>query len=101
MRPIIASSPSQKVAAKATFRHSVSSPSDSQIGSYHRAMVGADHRAARDQCPTLKQPPYQRYVKYLQHITRKKVSCMSHFLCSKLYDVIGGGTFVPLARCAQ
>lgn len=47
MRPIIASSPSQKVAAKATFRHSASSPSDSQIGSYHRAMVGADHRAAR------------------------------------------------------
>ena len=49
MRPIIASSPSQKVAAKATFRHSASSPSDSQIGSYHRAMVGADHRAARNQ----------------------------------------------------
>lgn len=36
-----------------------------------------------------------------QHTTRRNVSCMSHFLCSKLYDVIGGGTFVPLARCAQ
>ena len=99
--PIIAPPPSQKVAAKATFSHSVPSPSDSLIGSYHRVMVGADHRAARDQCPTLKQPPYQRYVKYLQHITLRKVSCISHFFCSKLYDVIGGGTFVPLARCAQ
>lgn len=82
-------------------KNGTTNPNPANAMNVRMAMVGADHRATRDQCPTLKQPPYHRYVKYLQHITRKKVSCMSHFLCSKLYDVIGGGTFVPLARCAQ
>ena len=41
MMPIIAPSPSQKVAAKATFRHSVSLPSDSQAGADNWATTWA------------------------------------------------------------
>lgn len=69
MMPIIAPPPSQKVAAKATSRQSVSFPSDSQIGSYHRAMVGADHRAARN--PTTSSRHIRRDLSCAQRKKRK------------------------------